>query len=129
MLMSCSFALDVSCRVSHKLSFLRVSGYLSYFSPPSLSLLCFALIIFFIINCSQLEFYNVVTQNLKSLIKFRQQLVNVKNFLYYCFSGSRNSAAASVRTTICLAKRIQIESSNLTFQSLKSQFVSTKEVY
>ena len=53
---------------------------------------------------------------------------NVANFLYYCFSGSRNSTAASVRTTVCLAERIEIESSNLTFQSLKSQLLSTKEV-
>ena len=66
-------------------------------------------------------------------MKYRQRVVkfNVTNFLCYCFFGSQNSTAASVRTTVlvCLTKRILIESSNLTFQSLKSQLFSTKEVY
>ena len=56
MLTSCSFALDVS-------------GCLSYFSPPSLSLLCSALIIFFHIKLHSTRVYNVVTSKPKKFNK------------------------------------------------------------
>ena len=55
-------------------------------------------------------------------------MFNVSNSLGYCFLGSQHIIAASVRTTVRLAKRIKIESLNLTFPSLKSQLLSTKKV-